>query len=153
MTPDGFEKLKKELQHIKAVERPKIVKEIEEAMAHGDLSENAEYHAAKEKLAHLNGRMQDFEVRISKAEIIDPKSMKGNERVMFGAHVTLLDVEQDSEITYQIVGEHESDIQLGRISVTSPIARGLIAKSEGDSVKITTPKGVKEFEIVGVEYK
>ncbi|MBI4411229.1 MAG: transcription elongation factor GreA [Deltaproteobacteria bacterium] len=153
MTPQGYEKLKKEIDQLKSVERPKILQELEEARAHGDLSENAEYHAAKERLGHVKGRMLDLELRLSRAEIIDPKKMGGHTRVVFGAHVTLLDLEQDVEITYQIVGDHESDIAQGKISVSSPIARSIIGKNKQDAVKVKTPKGIKEFEILAIEYK
>lgn len=153
MTREGLEKIRKEVEIIKSLERPKIIKEVEVAMAHGDLSENAEYHAAKEKLGHVNGRLQELEGRMAKAEVIDPSAFKGHTKVMFGAYVGLLDLLVDTEITYQIVGEFESDIAQGRISVASPIARSIIGKSKGDAVKVQTPKGIKEFEIVGVEYK
>jgi len=153
MTPQGHEKLKREIGHLKAIERPKILQELEEARAHGDLSENAEYHAAKERLGYVKGRILDLELRLSKAEIIDPKMMQGQKRVVFGAHVTLLDLELDAEMTYQIVGEHESDIAQGKISVGSPIARSLIGKNKQDAVKVKTPKGIKEFEILEIEYK
>lgn len=153
MTREGLEKIRKEVEMIKSLERPKIIKEVEVAMAHGDLSENAEYHAAKEKLGHVNGRLQELEGRMAKAEVIDPSAFKGHTKVMFGAYVALLDLLVETEITYQIVGEFESDIAQGRISVTSPIARSIIGKSKGDAVKVQTPKGIKEFEIVGVEYK
>lgn len=153
MTREGFDRLREELNHLKAVERPKNVQDIEEARAHGDLSENAEYHAAKERSAHINGRIQELEYRIGAAEIIDPTQFKGQTRIVFGAHVTVLDLEEEARVTYQIVGEHESDIQGGKISLTSPIARSLIGKSEGEAIKVRTPKGFREFEILIVEYK
>lgn len=153
MTPAGQQKLKEELDHMKAVERPLILLELEAARAHGDLSENAEYHAAKERLGHVSGRIHDLENRLSKAEIINPATMKGQSKVMFGAHVTVLDVDEDIELTYQIVGDHESDISVNRISVNSPIARGLIGKTREAVVMIKTPKGVRELEIVNIEYR
>lgn len=153
MTLPGLEKLKKELSHLKGVERPRVVNEIEVAREHGDLSENAEYHAAKEKLGHVDGRIQHLELRISKVEVIDPQKMKGIDRVMFGAHVTIMDLNVEKEITYQIVGEDESDISSGQISVSSPVGRALIGKKKKDTVKVQTPKGAKEFEIIEVEYR
>ncbi|MBI2339306.1 MAG: transcription elongation factor GreA [Deltaproteobacteria bacterium] len=153
MTPQGQEKLKKEIDHLKSVERPKVLAELEEARAHGDLAENAEYHAARERLGHVKGRILDLELRLSKAEVIDPQKMKGQERVVFGAHVTLRDLDSDEEATYQIVGEHESDIAAKKLSITSPIARAVVGRSKNDEVKVKTPKGIKEFEIVNIEYK
>lgn len=153
MTREGYEKLKKELVRLKSVERPRLVREIEDARSHGDLSENAEYHAAKDRMGHVKGRILDLEQRISKAEIIDPVAMKGEDKVMFGARITLLDVEADKKITYQIVGEHESDISSGLVSVNAPIARALIGKKKDDTVSVRTPRGVKEFEILEVEYE
>lgn len=153
MTREGYDKIKQEIDFIKAVERPKNVKDIEAAVAQGDLSENSEYHAAKDKNAQLNGRLQMLEERMGKAEIIDPKTLKGQKKIMFGATVTLLDIDTDQKTTYQIVGEFESDIASSKISITSPIARGLVGKVEGAEVTIKTPKGNREFEVVKVEYK
>ena len=153
MTREGFDKIKKEIETIKTVDRPRIVHEIEVARAHGDLSENAEYHAAKEKSGHINGRLLYLEDRLSRAEVIDPKKMKGKDKVMFGAHVTILDLETEKKITYQVVGEDESDIALKRISIVSPVGKALIGKSKEDVIKVSTPKGMKEFEIVNVEYR
>lgn len=153
MTPQGVEKLRKEIDQIKSVERPKVVREIEVARAHGDLSENAEYHAAKERLGHLQGRMNELEGRLSKVEIIDPKTLKGSPRVMFGAHVTVLDVAEEREMTYQIVGEYEANALEGKISVGAPVARALIGKEAGSLVQVRTPKGPKEFELLRVEYR
>lgn len=153
MTPEGHEKIRKELTHLKSVERPRILEELEEAREHGDLSENAEYHAARDKLGHVKGRIHDLELRLSKAEIIDPKRVKHNEKIVFGARVTLLNLDDDSEITYQIVGEFESDVKAGKISVTSPIGRSVIGKSVQDLVRVKTPKGLKEFEILEIGYK
>lgn len=153
MTPEGQKKLRAEISHLKAVERPKVIEELETARDHGDLSENAEYHAAKEKLGHIKGRIMDLELRLSKAEVIDPKKMKGQTKVVFGAHVTIMDLADDSESTYQIVGELESDIKQNKISVTSPIARSLIGKEKDSLVRVKTPKGLKEYEILEIEYK
>ncbi len=152
MTREGYEKLKKEIDQIKGVERPKIIREIEEARAHGDLSENAEYHAAKEKQSHMTGRLHDLEDKLGRAEIIDPTKIADKNRVSFGARVKLLDVNIESEVVYQIVGEYEADINAGRISLTSPIGRALIGKSLKTSVSVTTPKGIREFEIIEINY-
>jgi transcription elongation factor GreA len=150
MTKGGLLRLKQELKRLKNVERPKIVKEIAEARSHGDLSENAEYHAAKEKQSHVEGRIAQVEHWIATAEVIDVTKHQGD-RVVFGATVTL---ESDSgdEVTYRIVGELEADLKQGRISVTSPIARALIGKSEGDSTVVRSPGGEKEYEIKSVEF-
>lgn len=153
ITRGGFEKLKAELKDLKSVQRPKIVIEIEEAAAHGDLKENAEYHAAKERLGHIDGRMQFLEAHIAKAEIINPTDLKHEDAVRFGATVTILDTETDQEATYQIVGELESDIKAQKISIKSPIARGLIGKKVDDVALIKTPKGQKEFEITNIVYQ
>jgi transcription elongation factor GreA len=151
MTTGGLLRLKQELKRLKNVERPKIVKEIAEARSHGDLSENAEYHAAKEKQSHVEGRIAQVEHWIATAEVIDVKKLTGD-RVVFGATVTLEDGESGDEVTYQIVGELEADLKQGRISVTSPIARALIGKSEGDSALVRSPGGEKEYEIKAVEF-
>ena|SRR3990167_8654777 len=152
MTREGFEKIKKEIETIKTVDRPRIVHEIEVARAHGDLSENAEYHAAKEKNSHITGRLHYLEDRLSRAEIIDTKKMKGQTKVMFGAYVTILDLETEKKITYQVLGEDESDISLKKISISSPVGKALIGKSREDVIRVSTPKGIKEFEIVEVDY-
>jgi transcription elongation factor GreA len=152
-TPAGYEKLKKEIDFLKSEERPRVLTELEEARAHGDLSENAEYHAAKEKLGHIDGRVADYENRLSLAEVIDPKKLKGQEKVLFGAIVKLLDLDTDEEVQYQIVGDFESDVASKKISINSPIARGLIGKKVGDDASIKTPKGIKEFEILDLDYK
>ena len=151
MTTGGLLRLKEELKRLKNVERPKIVKEIAEARSHGDISENAEYHAAKEKQGHVEGRIQQVEHWIAMAEVIDVTKLQGD-RVVFGATVTLEDSESGDEVTYQIVGELEADLKQGRISVTSPIARALIGKSEGDSAVVRSPGGEKEYEIKAVEF-
>src|SRR5512141_1536714 len=151
MTKGGLLRLKEELKRLKNVERPKIVKEIAEARSHGDLSENAEYHAAKEKQSHIEGRIQQVEHWIATAEVIDVSKHAGD-RVVFGATVTLEDGESGDEVTYRIVGELEADLKQGRISVTSPIARALIGKQEGEVVKVRTPGGEREYEINVVEF-
>ena len=151
MTKSGLVRLKDELKRLKAFERPKIVKEIAEARSHGDLSENAEYHAAKEKQSHLEGRIIQVEDWIARAEVIDVTRLKGD-RVLFGATVTLADSDSGDEVRYRIVGELEADLKQGKISVTSPIARAIIGKQEGDAVKVTTPGGEREYEINVVEF-
>jgi transcription elongation factor GreA len=151
MTKGGLLRLKEELKRLKAVERPKIVKEIAEARAHGDLSENAEYHAAKEKQSHIEGRILQVEHWIATAEVIDVAKLNGD-RVVFGATVALSDTESGDEMKYRIVGEIEADLKQGKISVTSPIARALIGRSEGDTVSVRTPGGAKEYEIQSVEF-
>jgi transcription elongation factor GreA len=151
ITKAGLERLKGELKRLKAFERPRIVKEIAEARSHGDLSENAEYHAAKEKQSHLEGRILQVEDWIARAEVIDVGRLKGD-RAVFGATVTLSDSDSGDEVRYQIVGELEADLKRGKISVTSPIARALIGKQEGDSVKVKAPGGEREYEINAVEF-
>ncbi len=151
MTPEGYKKLQEKLKHLKSVERPASILAIEEARGHGDLSENAEYDAAKEHQAQLNRQILEVETMLSLAQVIDPSKLSG-EKVMFGATVRLHDIDTDEETTYQIVGAHESDISNGKISVESPIARGIIGKSEGDEVKVNAPTGIRTFEIVEVNY-
>ena len=151
ITRAGLIHLQQELKRLKAKERPRIVKEIAEARSHGDLSENAEYHAAKEKQSHLEGRIQQIEHWIATADVIDVSRLSG-ERVVFGATVTLTDSQSGDEVLYRIVGELEADLKHGKISVTSPIARALIGKSEGDEVKVQAPGGVREYEICSVEF-
>lgn len=152
MTPEGHQRLKDELEQLRKIERPKIVKEIEEARAHGDLSENAEYHAAKDKQGFVEGRIREIQGKLGQAEVIDPTEMSGD-RVVFGATVTILDYDTDEESTYQIVGDDEADIKDNKISYSSPIARALIAKSVGDEVTIKAPKGNRVVEILEVEFK
>jgi transcription elongation factor GreA len=151
MTKGGLVRLKDELKRLKNVERPKIVKEIAEARSHGDLSENAEYHAAKEKQSHLEGRIAQVEDWIARAEVIDVSRHQGD-RIVFGATVTLSDGDSGDEVRYRIVGELEADLKQGRISVTSPIARALIGKSEGDVVMVRSPGGEREYEVNLVEF-
>ena len=152
MTPRGFAALKEELAHIKSVERPANIKDIEEAIAHGDLSENAEYHAAKEKQSHIAGRMAMLEDRIARAQVIDNTDQEPD-KVRFGATVLLTDTETDEELSYTIVGEDEADAKNRQISVTSPVARALMNKEVGDEVSVKVPKGVRELEVLEIEYK
>ena len=151
MTPQGFEKMKEELKHLKQVERPKISQEIGVARELGDLSENAEYHAAKERQGMIEARIKDLEAKTSLAEVIDPKKLSGD-RVVFGATVTLTDLDTDDEVTYQIVGDDEADIKVNRISISSPIARALIGKVEGDEAQVRSPKGEKKYEVSKVKF-
>lgn len=153
LTVRGAERLREELKKLKSVDRPRVIQAIAEARAHGDLKENAEYHAAREQQGFIEGRIQDIEGKLSNAEIIDVSRMNPNGKVVFGATVVLSDEDSGGEVTYQIVGEDEADIKAGRISINSPIARGLIGKEEGDSVAIRTPAGDKQFEIVSVRYE
>ncbi len=152
VTKQGFESLETELQDLKSVQRPAVIEAIAEAREHGDLSENAEYHAAREQQSFIEGRIQELEAVIGRAQIIDPSTLSGD-TVKFGATVTIVDEETDEEHTYQIVGDYEADLEKGKISISSPIARGLIGKSEGDSVVIKTPKGAGDYEILNVNYK
>jgi len=151
MTKGGLLRLKEELKRLKNVERPKIVKEIAEARSHGDLSENAEYHAAKEKQSHVEGRILQVEHWIASAEVIDVSRHAGD-KVIFGATVSIEETDSGEQVKYRIVGELEADLKMGRISVTSPIARALIGRSEGDTVTVRTPGGEKEYEIQSVEF-
>jgi transcription elongation factor GreA len=152
ITVDGAEKLKVELQRLKSVERPRIIQAIAEARAHGDLSENAEYHAAKEQQGFVEGRIAELESKMSLAQIIDPKTVNSNGKVVFGATLNLMDEQNGQEVTYQIVGDYEADIAQGRISISSPIARALIGKTEGDVVEVQVPGGVRNYEILDVRY-
>ena len=152
MTTGGYEDLVEEAKRLKTVERPAIIKAIEEAREHGDLSENAEYHAAREKQSFTEGRLAELEDKIARAEVIDVTQMSG-EIIRFGATVTVADEDTDEESTYQIVGEDEADISAGRLSVTSPLAKALIGRQSGDSVDINTPGGAKGYEVVKVRYK
>jgi transcription elongation factor GreA len=149
MTKAGAEAIKRELKRLKTVERPKNVQEISTARDHGDLRENAEYHAAKEKQSHIEGRIQMLEDRLARADIIEVSKLSG-ERVMFGASVKLEDSDSGQKAQYTIVGETEADLKKGRISITSPIARGLIGREVGDTVKIRTPGGEREYEVLEV---
>ena len=152
ITVAGHVQLEKELKNLKSVERPAIIEAISEARAHGDLSENAEYHAAREKQSFIEGRIQELEGRLSLAEVIDPKSMDGDKTVKFGATVDLVDEDTEEEVTYQIVGEYEADIDNNKLSNTAPLSRAIIGKSVGDSIEVRTPKGTRTYEILGVKY-
>ena len=152
MTAQGYQRLEEELKHLKNVERHAIIKAIAEAREHGDLSENAEYHAAREKQSFVEGRIQDLDDKIGRAEIIDVSKLSGDV-VMFGATVVVIDEDTEEEVTYQIVGDEESDIKNGYLSISSPLARALIGKKKGESVEVNTPKGIKTYEIVKVLFK
>ncbi len=153
LTVQGAEKLKEELQQLKQVERPRITAAIAEAREHGDLKENAEYHAAREQQSFVEGRIKEIEAKLSMAQIIDVTKLENTGRVVFGVTVDLVNFEDEREVTYQIVGEDEADIEAGKISVTSPIARALIGKEEGDIAEVQAPSGVIEYEIVAVRYE
>ena len=152
MTVEGAESLREELQHRKSVLRQEITQAIAEAREHGDLKENAEYHAAREQQGFNEGRIQEIESKLADAQVIDIAKIPSGEKVIFGVTVTLLDVENDEETTYKIVGEDEADLKAGKISVMSPIARALIGKSVGDAVTVSTPGGDREYEIDNVEH-
>ncbi len=152
MTEQGAVALREELEHLKTVLRPRIVADIAEAREHGDLKENAEYHAAREEQGFCEGRIQEIEGKLSNAQVIDVTKMNNNGRVIFGSTITLLDLDNDKEVTYRIVGEDEADIKNNLLSVSSPIARAFVGKELDDEVTVTTPGGVKEFEITNVEY-
>jgi transcription elongation factor GreA len=152
MTADGYARLEAELKHLKSSERPAVIRAIAEARDHGDLSENAEYHAARERQSFIEGRVLELEDKIARAEVIDVSKLSGK-AIKFGAKVTLADEDTDEESTYQIVGAEEADIDKGRLSVTSPLARALIGKQTGDSIEVTTPRGSKAYEIIRVRYR
>ena len=151
MTAPGLTRLEEELRHLKSVERPSIIRAIAEARSHGDLSENAEYHAARERQSFIEGRVIELEEIVSAAEVIDPSSLSGD-HVKFGAHVKLVDEETDKEATYQIVGVHEADIKQARLSISSPLAKALIGKKIGDTVSVPAPGGDRTYEILEVRY-
>ncbi len=151
MTPSGLRKLKDELKHLQSVERGKISREIEVARAHGDLRENAEYHAAKEKQSHIEGRILDLNDWIARAEVIDPSKL-GGDKVVFGATVDLVDTETDKPVTYRLVGELEADLKKRWIAVTSPVARALISKKVGDIATVQSPGGTRELEITSIRF-
>ena len=152
MTAEGYRTLDDQLKQLKSVERPSVIAAISEARAHGDLSENAEYHAAKERQGWIEGQIAEIEDKISRAQVIDVSKLSG-EQVKFGATVTVIDEDTEEKSRYQIVGEHEADVKAGRISVASQIARALISKAVGDTVEVNTPGGVKAYEIAKVEWK
>jgi len=152
LTVTGAKKLKEELRHLKNEERPRIIEAIVEARSHGDLKENAEYHAAREQQSFAEGRIKEIESKLANAQIIDVTTLANNGKVVFGATVDLLDVDSDEEFTYRIVGEDEADIKQGMISFNSPIARALIGKEEGDAVEVDVPGGQRSLEITAVRY-
>jgi transcription elongation factor GreA len=151
MTVGGYNRLQEEIKRLKSTDRPAVIRAIAEARTHGDLAENAEYHAARERQSFLEGRLAELEDRVARAEVIDVSKLSGSV-VKFGAKVTLSDEETDEEQTFQIVGEDEADIKDGRLSVTSPLARALIGKGKGDSVEVSTPRGNKSYEVVTVAF-
>jgi transcription elongation factor GreA len=153
LTIEGSEKLRAELRHLKSVERPKIIAAIAEARSHGDLSENAEYDAAKERQAFIEGRIKEVELKLANAQIIDPKQLDADGRCVFGATVDLEDQDSGDAVSYQIVGEDEADIKAGKISVNSPIARALIGKCAGDVAQVQAPGGLREYEVLDVRYE
>jgi transcription elongation factor GreA len=155
MTTKGAERLRKELKELKSVQRPRVIQAIAEAREHGDLKENAEYHAAREQQSFIEGRLKEIEAALSNADVIDVAKLgeNANGKIVFGATVDLYDVASSKEVTYQIVGEMEADIKHNLISITSPIARALIGKSEGDEVEVQAPGGLREYEIVSVRYE
>jgi len=152
MTPESYEKLQQELKQRMRVDRPKVVEDIAEARSHGDLSENAEYDAAKDRQGHIEARIKELNDRIARAEVIDPKTIQ-SDKIVFGATVTLFDVDNENEVVYQIVGEDEADIKLGKISVTSPVGKALIGHKLDDEVRIKVPSGLKVYEVTDIEYK
>ncbi len=152
MTADGFARLEAELKHLKNVARPEVITAIAEAREHGDLSENAEYHAARERQSFIEGRVGELEDKMARAQVIDVSKLSGKV-VKFGATVTLVDEDTDEEMTYQLVGEDEADVKQGLLGITSPIARSIIGKTVGDSVEVTTPKGVKGYEVLKVRFR
>lgn len=153
ITPQGLRRIKDELKQLQTVDRIKISQEIEVARAHGDLRENAEYHAAKEKQSHIEGRIMDLNGVVARAEVIDISTLKGTDKVVFGATVKLLDCETEKEMIYRLVGEYETDIKKRWISITSPVARGLVGKKVGDIATVQSPGGAREYEIVSVDFE
>jgi len=152
MTVIGAKQLEAELERLKTVERPEVIRAIAEARSHGDISENAEYDAAKERQAFIEGKIAEIENKLSRAQIIDPAMLENNGKVVFGAVVTLLDLENDSEISYQIVGDDEADLRQAKISVNSPVAKSLIGKEIGSTVEVKVPNGTKEYEILDIHF-
>ena len=151
MTGPGLQRLEEELRHLKSVERPAIIRAIAEARSHGDLSENAEYHAARERQSFIEGRVIELEEIVSAAEVIDPSTLSGDQ-IKFGAHIKLVDEESEKEATYQIVGVHEADIKLQRLSISSPLAKALIGKKVGDTISVPAPGGDRSYEVLEVRY-
>lgn len=152
MTVAGKVKLEAELKHLLHVERPSTIRAIEEARSHGDISENADYDAAKERQGFLEGRIAEIQSKIANAEVVDPSQLK-SKTIIFGAHVELQDCETEEKVSYQIVGEDESDVKSGKISVFSPMARSLIGKGKGDIIELKSPKGEREFEVLGFDFR
>ncbi len=152
LTVIGAAKLKEELQRLKSVERPRIIAAISEARSHGDLSENAEYHAAKEQQSFIEGKIADLDMKLSNAQVIDPRTVSANGKVVFGATVDLMEEQSGQKVTYQIVGDYEADIAQGKISISSPISRALIGKEQGTVVEVQVPGGVREYEILDIRY-
>ena len=151
MTASGLQRLEEELRHLKSVERPAIIRAIAEARSHGDLSENAEYHAARERQSFIEGRVMELEEIVGAAEVIDPASLSGDQ-IKFGAHITLVDEETEKEASYQIVGVHEADIKAQRLSISSPLAKALIGKKAGDTISVPAPGGDRTYEVLDVRY-
>lgn len=151
ITKQGLTNMEEELKHLKSVARPEVIRAIAQAREHGDLSENAEYHAARERQSFIEGRLAELEDKIARSEVIDVANLSGK-TVKFGATVTIVDEDTDEELTYQLVGETEADVKAGRLAINSPLARALIGKSVGDSVDVTTPKGDKMYEILKVKF-
>ena len=152
ITLEGLQRLETELRHLKTVERPAVIRQISEAREHGDISENAEYHAARERQSFIEGRVAELEDKVARAEVIDVSKLSGK-IIKFGAKVTLADEDSDEETTYQIVGAEEADIDRHRLSITSPLARALIGKKKGASVEVNTPKGAKAYEVTKIEWR
>jgi transcription elongation factor GreA len=151
MTAPGLQRLEEELRQLKSVERPSVIRAIAEARSHGDLSENAEYHAARERQSFIEGRIQELEEIVSAVEVIDPATLSGD-HVKFGAHIRVIDEETEKESTYQIVGVHEADIKLGRLSVSSPLAKALIGKKVGETISVPAPGGDRSYEILNIRF-
>ena len=153
MTADGAVQLKEELHNLKSIERPRIVSAIKEAREKGDLKENAEYHAAREEQSFMEGRVKDIEAKLSKAHVIDIKTMPVSTKVIFGSTVLLINLDDGKKVTYKLVGEDEADLKLGKISITSPLARALIGKNQDDVIELKMPNGITEYEISRVKYE
>lgn len=152
MTAEGLARLEEEVRYLRNSARPEVIKAIAQAREHGDLSENAEYHAARDRQSFIEGRLGELEDKIARAEVIDVTKLSGN-TVKFGATVTIVDEDTDEKLTYQLVGEDEADVKRGRLAITAPLARALIGKEKGDSVEVNTPKGEKVYEILKVKYR
>jgi len=152
VTPEGYQKLKDELKKLKSVDRPELMRAIEEAKGHGDLSENAEYHAAKEKQGIVEAKLREIEDKLARVDVIDPSKLKGD-KVVFGATVKVCDEESGEEISYRIVGDDEANIKNGKLSISSPLARGLIGKSVGDVCEVKTPRGSREYSVISVGFE